>query len=52
MAIFPKRQWGFRQHYSTAFQFAHLHHHIASSIDKGNVVLACFYDLSKAFDRV
>ena len=48
----PKRQSSFRQHDSTAFQLARLHHHIASSIDKGNLVLACFYDLFKAFDRV
>ena len=36
----------------TAYQLARLVHRLATAGDEGNTTLACFYDLSKAFDRV
>ena len=48
----PEHQSGIRQQDSTGFQLARLLHRLASSIDRGDTVLACFYNLSKAFDRV
>ena len=48
----PSHQSGFRQKDSTAYQLARLIHRIASALDEGHTTLACFYDLSKAFDRV
>ena len=35
-----------------AYQLARLAHRLATAGDEGNTTLACFYDLSKAFDRV
>ena len=48
----PIHQSGFRQRDSTAYQLARLEHRLATAGDEGNTTLACFYDLSKAFDRV
>ena len=48
----PKHQSGFRQKDSTAYQLARLIHRLASALDDGKTAFACFYDLSKAFDRV
>ena len=48
----PKHQSGFRQKDSTAYQLARLIHTLASALDDGKTAFACFYDLSKAFDRV
>ena len=48
----PIHQSGFRQRDSTAYQLAQLVHRLATAGDKGNITLAYFYDLSKAFDRV
>ena len=48
----PNQQSGFRKKDSTSHQLARLVHHIAQGMDGGKTVLACFYDLSKAFDRV
>ena len=48
----PSHQSGFRQKDSTAYQLARLIHRFASALDEGHTTLACFYDLSKAFDRV
>ena len=48
----PSHQSGFRQKDSTAYQLARLIHRLASALDEGHTTLACFYDLSKAFDRV
>ena len=48
----PKHQSGFRQKDSTAYQLARLIHILASALDDGKTAFACFYDLSKAFDRV
>ena len=43
---------GFRQHDGTELQLARLVHQISAAGDSGQSVLACFFDLSKAFDRV
>ena len=48
----PIHQSGFRQRDSTAYQLARLVHRLATAGDEGNTTLACFYHLSKAFDRV
>ena len=48
----PSHQSGFRQKDSTAYQLARLIHRLASALDEGHTTLACFYDLSTAFDRV
>ena len=48
----PRHQSGFRRNDSTAYQLAWLVHRLSSELDQGKTVLACFYDLSKAFDRV
>ena len=48
----PSHQSGFRQKDSTTYQLARLIHRLASALDEGHTTLACFYDLSKAFDRV
>ena len=48
----PIHQSGFRQRDSTAYQLARLVHRLATAVYEGNTNLACFYDLSKVFDRV
>ena len=48
----PSHQSGFRQKDSMAYQLSRLIHRLASALDEGHTTLACFYDLSKAFDRV
>ena len=48
----PIHQSGFRQRDSTAYQLARLVNRLATAGDEGNTTLACFYGLSKAFDRV
>ena len=48
----PSHQAGFRQKDSTTYQLARLIHRLASALDQGHTTLACFYDLSKAFDQV
>ena len=48
----PRHQSSFRGSDSTAYQLARLVHRLSSGLDQGKTVLACFYDLSKAFDRV
>ena len=48
----PTHQSGFRQHDGTELQLARLVHQISAARDSGQSVLACFFDLSKAFDRV
>ena len=45
-------QSGFRRNDSTAYQLARRVRRLSSGLDQGKTVLACFYDLSKAFDRV
>lgn len=48
----PVCQSGFRRGDGTTLQLVRLVHEIAHAMDKGEFVLMCFYDLSKAFDRV
>ena len=48
----PPHQSGFRKHDGTELQLARLVHQISAARDSGQSVLACFFDLSKAFDRV
>ena len=45
-------QSGVRQHDGTELQLARLVHQISAARDCGQSVLACFFDLSKAFDRI
>ena len=48
----PTQQSGFRRNDSTEFQLARIIHRLAKGLDDGNVPLTCYFDLSKAFDRV
>ena len=48
----PADQSGFRSKDSTELQLSCLVHEISASRDSGQAVSACFFDLSKAFDRV
>lgn len=48
----PSNQSGFRRKDGTAPQLARIVHTISQALDNGQIVLSCFYDLSKAFDRV
>ena len=48
----PPNQSGFRQNDGTEHQLARLIHEISARRDEGQAVIACFFDLSKAFDRV
>ena len=48
----PVDQSGFRANDSTELQLARLVHEVSESRDKGLSATACFFDLSKAFDRV
>ena len=48
----PIHQSGFRANDGTELQLARLVHQISSARDSGQTVLSCFFDLSKAFDRV
>lgn len=48
----PPHQSGFRREDGTELQLARIIHEISASRDSGDAVMACFFDLSKAFDRV
>ena len=48
----PTHQSGFRKRDGTELQLARLVSEISESRDNGKSVVACFFDLSKAFDRV
>ena len=48
----PSQQSGFRKNDNTEFQLARVVHQLSEGRDAGNSVMACFFDLSKAFDRV
>ena len=48
----PAGQSGYRQNDGTELQLLRLVHEISEYRDKGYAVTACFFDLSKAFDRV
>ena len=48
----PPHQSGFRKKDGTELQLLRLIHEVSESRDKGKAVATCFFDLSKAFDRV
>ena len=48
----PPHQSGFRKKDGTELQLLHLIHEVSENRDKGKAVATCFFDLSKAFDRV
>ena len=48
----PSDQSGFRRNDGTELQLLRVIHNISGSRDSGHCVAACFFDLSKAFDRV
>lgn len=48
----PSGQSGYRQNDGTELQLLRLVHEISAHRDGGHSVTACFFDLSKAFDRV
>ena len=48
----PVGQSGYRPGDGTELQLARLVHEISEVRDNGNIVMSCFFDLSKAFDRV
>ena len=48
----PDHQSGFRCNDSTELQLSRLVHQISEARDAGRTVMSCFFDLSKAFDRV
>ena len=48
----PPHQSGFRSNDGTEYQLSRLVHQISEARDGGETVMSCFFDLSKAFDRV
>lgn len=48
----PDTQSGFRKKDNTTLQLARLVHTIASALDSNQYVFSCYFDISKAFDRV
>ena len=48
----PPHQSGFRKKVGTELQLLRLIHEVSENRDKGKAVVTCFFDLSKAFDRV
>ena len=48
----PDHQSGFRPRDGTTLQLSRLVHQISGDLDAGHKVFSCFFDLSKAFDRV
>ena len=48
----PIGQSGFRKNYGTMLQLTRIVQTIAAAINDKNVVASCYFDLSKAFDRV
>jgi len=45
-------QFGFKEKHSTSMAILRLVDQIATEIDKGNVTLGVFIDMSKAFDTI
>ena len=45
-------QSGFRKKDGTALQLARIVHSLSEALEKKNAVVSCFFDLTKAFDRV
>ena len=50
--ILYKYQFGFRQRHSTNHAIITLVDKISTALDRGNVVIGCFFYLKKAFDTV
>ena len=50
--IIPMNQSGFRKKDGTALQLARIVHSLSEALEKKNAVVSCFFDLTKAFDRV
>ena len=50
--LLPPHQSGFRKNDGTELQLLRVVHDISENRDNGQFVAACFFDLSKAFDRV
>lgn len=50
--LLPESQAGFRPRRSTQDQLLRLVQHISSGFQRGNVTLACFHDIEKAFDKM
>lgn len=48
----PATQSGFRKKDGTEYQLARIVHRLCKGIDDGHVPLTCYFDMSKAFDRV
>lgn len=48
----PDHQSGFRPQDGTVLQLSRLVHQISADLDASHKVFSCFFDLSKAFDRV
>ena len=48
----PLNQSGFRPKDNTSFQLARIVHQLSQGMDQRKNILTCYYDLSKAFDRV
>ena len=46
------QQFGFRKNHSTTLVLIDLHEKISSAIDRGELAVGVFLDLSKAFDTV
>ena len=50
--VFPANQSGFRLKDSTSFQLTRIIHHLAKALHDNKYVFSCYFDISKAFDRV
>ena len=50
--IIPTAQSGFRKHDNTGNQLTRIVHQLSAALDDRCQALGCFFDLSKAFDRV
>ena len=50
--ILCDNQFGFRKNHSTTLALIDLHEKISSAIDRGELAVGVFLDLSKAFDTV
>ena len=50
--LIPDRQSGFRRKDGTVLQLTRLVHSLAEGLENKSVIANCYFDLSKAFDRV
>lgn len=49
---FPPNQSGFRRRDGTEYQLVRIVHNLAKAVDDSHYTLTCYFDLTKAFDRV